>query len=490
MRLGLSQNLRAEQRLVQSPQMIQAMQILQTPLIELQNQIEQELQENPCLERTEDQERERDLRDGDGMDGVDGAAADGLAGPETPMLEDRLQREFAAEIEQLEARTDPGYRQRVSALGGEEGDKKLEAMMNTPGHGVSLHEHLLSQARMQNPSPELFAVVEHVVFSLDADGKLADTAEQIATQLLVPLPLAEQAIALVRGLEPAGMAARDLRDRLLMQLDRLGYVRPLTRLLVERHLDDLARNKLPKISKDTGATIDEIKESWEFLRAKCNPHPASEFAHEDLAGVVPDVVVEEIDGQFEVKSQRGPIPQLSLRANYRDMLKEARNDPKLYEWLRRKIESAKWFIESVHQRQNTIERIASEIVRRQDGFLRHGVQHLRPMKMQDVADAVGVHISTVSRAISGKFIDTPQGVFDMKRFFSGGTQADSGEMVSQQAVKDTLKQIVEGEDKQNPYSDDQLVEELGKRGIHIARRTVTKYRKALNIDSSSQRKQF
>jgi RNA polymerase sigma-54 factor len=144
----------------------------------------------------------------------------------------------------------------------------------------------------------------------------------------------------------------------------------------------------------------------------------------------------------------------------------------------------------VHQRQSTIERIAGEVVRRQEGFLRNGVQHLRPMKMQDIADAVGVHISTVSRAISGKFIETPQGIFDMKRFFSGGTQSDDGEMVSQQAVKDTLKQIVEGEDKNAPLSDDQLVEELGKKGVHIARRTVTKYRKALGIDSSTRRRQF
>ena len=170
--------------------------------------------------------------------------------------------------------------------------------------------------------------------------------------------------------------------------------------------------------------------------------------------------------------------------------KEARQDPKVYEYLRRKIDAAKWFIEAIHQRQNTIHRIASEIVRRQEGFLRHGVQHLKPMKMQDIADAVHVHISTVSRATSGKYIQTPQGIFDMKRFFSSGTMSDAGDMVSQQAVKDTLKQIVDKEDKDNPLSDDHLVEELGKRGVHIARRTVTKYRKALGIESSSRRKQF
>ncbi|MGE3174480.1 MAG: RNA polymerase factor sigma-54 [Planctomycetota bacterium] len=476
MRLGLTQSLRTEQRLVQSPQMIQAMQILQTPLLELKDQIEQEMQENVFLELKEEHDDDRRVIE-----------------PETPALEDKLQRQFAEQIDQLEQRLQPGNRGPGSGTGGgsaDEEDRKQSALNNTAGNDLSLPEHLLSQARMLTTTPELFRVIEHVIFSLDADAKLHETPEQIAQHLLVPLPLAEEAVAIVRSFEPTGVASRDARDRLLMQLDRLSYVRPLTRLLVDRHLEDLANNKLPKIAKATGASIEEIKDSLEFVRSKCNPHPASDFAQDNNTGVVPDVVVIEDDGAFEVKSQRGSIPELSLSPRYRDLLKEAKNDPKIYEYLRRKIESAKWFIEAVHQRQNTIERIAGEVVRRQEGFLRHGVQHLRPMKMQDVADAVGVHISTVSRAISGKYIQTPQGIFDMKRFFSGGTQNDDGEMVSQQAVKDTLKQIVEAEDKQNPLSDDQLVEELGKKGVHIARRTVTKYRKALGIDSSTRRKEF
>ena len=475
MRLGLSQSLRTEQRLVQSPQMIQSMQILQTTALELGDQIEQELQDNVFLELQSDQDRESGKQE---------------QAPEEAAPEDRLQREFASELEQLESRLDHSTRLRSSALGGEEGDKKLEALNNTPGHGVTLPEHLMSQARMLELTPELFRVVEHVIFSLDADGKLAETAEQVAQNLLVPLPLAQEAVQVVRHMEPIGMAAHDLRDRLLMQLDHLGYVRPLTRLLVESHLDDLARNKLPKIAKETGATIDEIKEGLEFLRTRTNPYPASEFSQESNSGVVPDVVVDESEGQFTVRNKRGATPDLAISPHYREWLKAARTDPAIYEFLRRKLESAKWFIEAIHQRQNTIEKIAGEVVRRQEDFLRHGVQHLHPMKMQDVADAVGVHISTVSRAISGKFIQTPQGIFDMKRFFSGGTQNDDGEMVSQQAVKDTLKQIVDGEDRQCPLSDDQLVEELAKKGVHIARRTVTKYRKALGIESSTRRKEF
>ncbi len=475
MRLGLTQSLRTEQRLVQSPQMIQAMQVLQLPLLELKDQIDQELQENVFLERKDETERTEQP----------------AAPPEAEQPpEDRLHREFSAEIDQLEARMEPNWRMRSSSYSGDDEDKKLEALANTPGRGTSMAEHLMTQVRTQESDAALVRVIEHVVFSLDEDGRLHETPEQIAQQLAVPLPLADEAVEVVRDLEPIGVGARDLRDCLLMQLDHMEFVRPLTRRIVEQHLDDLAMNKLPKIAKETGASVEEVKESWEFLRVHCNPHPGAEFSGPPTTGVVPDVVIEETDGHFEVKTQRGSVPDLAISPIYRNLLQEARNDPKVYEYLRRKIEAAKWFIEAVHQRQNTIERVATEIVRRQEGFLRHGVQHLIPMKMQDIADAVHVHISTVSRAASGKYIQTPQGVFDMKRFFSSGTMSDAGDMVSQQAIKDTLRQIVDAEDKDAPMSDDQLVEELGKRGVHIARRTVTKYRKALGIDSSTRRKRF
>jgi len=468
--------------------MIQAMQVLQLPLLELKDQVDQELQENVFLERKDDAERSEPQTISDSDNQSENSSRDGDEASDA--YEDRLQREFSAEIDQLEARVEPSWRQRGSSYAADDEDRKLEALNNTPGRSSSLAEHLMMQVRTQESDPELIRVVEHVVFSLDEDGRLSETAETIAQQLDVPLPLAQEAIDVVRDLEPIGVGARDLRDCLLMQLDHMQFVRPLTRRIVEDHLDDLAMNKLPKIAKQTNSTIEDVKESWEFLRFSCKPHPGAEFDAGATTGVQPDVVIDEVDGKFEVKSQRGSLPELAISPVYRKLLLEARNDPKVYEYLRKKIEAAKWFIEAVHQRQNTIERVATEVVRRQEGFLRHGVQKLKPMKMQDIADAVGVHISTISRATSGKYIQTPQGIFDMKRFFSSGTMSDAGDMVSQQAVKDTLRQIVDAEDKDSPLSDDQLVDALGKRGIHIARRTVTKYRKALGIESSSRRKQF
>ncbi|MFT6081325.1 MAG: RNA polymerase sigma-54 factor, partial [Planctomycetota bacterium] len=369
--------------------MIQAMQVLQLPLIELKDQVESELQENVFLERQDDADR------------AASSTGEGESSQQPDAYEDRLQREFTAEIDQLESRAEPSWRQRGSAYNADDEDKKFEALQNTPGRTVSLAEYLMTQVRTQESDLELIAVIEHVVFSLDEDGRLSETIESIAAQLSVPLPLAEEAIEVVRDLEPIGVGARDLRDCLLMQLDHMQFVRPLTRRIVENHLDDLAMNKLPKISKESGASIDDIKQSWEFLRFSCKPHPGSEFDAGQTAGVSPDVVIDEVDGKFEVKSQRGSLPDLAISPVYRNLLQEARNDPKVYDYLRRKIEAAKWFIEAVHQRQNTIERVATEVVRRQEGFLRHGVQQLKPMKMQDIADAVGVHISTISRATSG-----------------------------------------------------------------------------------------
>lgn len=458
--------------------MIQAMQILQCPMIELQDQIEQELQENVFLEVKEEtppEQREDTSR-------PESSAEDGAG------LDEKLEAQFSAELDQLEQRVDPASRApRGSA---EDADRRHEMLYNTADTSNSLSAHLLEQARMADLRAELFAVVEHVIYSLDGDGRLDESAEQIANDLLVPIPLAEEAIATVRGFEPVGMAAKNVTDCLLMQLDALGFGTPLTRLIVEHHIEDLALNKLPKIAKDRGATIDDIKDSLAFIREHLNPHPGSEFAETGAGVVTPDVVVDEVDGKYEVRALRGSIPELAISPQYRSMLKQARTDPKIYEYLRRKIEAAKWFIEAVHQRQSTIQRIASEVVARQNGFLRHGVQRLQPMKMQDVADAVGVHISTVSRAISGKYIQTPQGIMEMKRFFSGGTRTDDGQMISQRAVKEKLRAIVDAEDKAAPFSDDQLVDELQKHGIKIARRTVTKYRKALGLESSTRRKEY
>ena len=475
MKLGLSQHLRMDQRLIQSPQMIQAMQILQLPMVDLVDRIEQELQENVFLDVAENTPTETDKEEA--------KPADERA------MQESLEKSYET-LDFLEKRS-LDLQRPPRRMDGEDGDKKQEALNNTATPTQSLAEHLIEQLGFQDDlSAEERHAATQVIYCLDQHGRLGSTDEELARDLNLPLEHIQDAVDLIRHLDPPGVGARSLQECLMLQLMELEGDHTLEGMLIERHLDDIAMNRIPKIARETGASIESIKHAIDFLRHHLNPHPGAEFGASMNHSIAPDVVVEEIDGRFEIRIEKGGIPDLSISAVYRNLLKESRPDPKVYEYLRRKIESAKWFIDAIQQRQSTLQRISATIVRKQEDFLRHGVQHLRPMKMQDVAEEVGVHISTVSRAISGKYIQTPQGIFEMKRFFSGGTLSDSGEMVSQRAIKQRLQAIVEQEDRRAPLSDDDIVEKLKAEGLNIARRTVTKYRKALGIPSSSRRKDY
>ena len=473
MRLGLSQVLRAEQRLVQSPQMIQAMQVLQYPLLELRDRIEMELEENVLLdrqepERTEEaQSREAESRNEDGIDEQTFATFEQLEELE------RRRRDYAT----------------TRRYGGDD-DAKFEALANSPGPSETLSEHLQFQLTLLDLDEDLRERVELVIFSLDRDGRLMISSEDLAEEAQCSLDEIEEAIHIVQNLDPTGVGARSLQECLMLQLEALPGAPPLAAKIVATQLENLSMNRLPRIARETGSSIEEVKDSIEFLRGNLHPHPGAPFGEVRNQAIVPDIVVEEIDGRFELRVEREGVPQLQISPIYRRLLQESKGDPKVAEYLRKKVESAKWFIDAIQQRQSTIQRIATAVVERQAEFLRRGIRFLKPLRMQDIADEVGVHISTVSRAISGKYIQTPQGIFDMKRFFSAGTRADSGELVSQQAVKQKLSEIVDGEDKNKPLSDDAIVHELEKSGIRIARRTVTKYRKALGIPSSTQRRSY
>ncbi|MCA8970357.1 MAG: RNA polymerase factor sigma-54 [Planctomycetes bacterium] len=472
MRLGLSQVLRPEQRLIQSPQMIQAMQVLQYPLVELRDRIDMELEENALLDRKEsDRVTEDEPR------------------KDEPSPEDVSLATFE-QLEEFEKRRLDRVGPSSSSYGGD-GDAKLEALANSPDRSETLYDHLLFQIALdEDLEDDVRERVEFVIYSLDGDGRLHASDEEIAAELQCSTDDALEAVEIVRSLDPAGVGARTLPECLLLQLDRLRGAPDLARTIVRDHLENLSMNRLPRIARETGSSVDEVKEAIDFLRGNLHPHPGAPYGDVVNQAITPDVVVEEIDGRLELRVEKEGLPDLQLSPIYRRLLKEAKDDPKVLEYLRKKIEGAKWFIDAIHQRQSTIQRIASAVVERQAEFLRKGIRYLKPLRMQDIADEVGVHISTVSRAISGKYIQTPQGIFDMKRFFSAGTRADSGELVSQQAVKQKLKEIVEAEDTSEPLSDDAIVQQLEQHGIHIARRTVTKYRKALGIPSSTQRKAY
>ena len=458
-----------EQRLVQSPQMIQAMQILQLSRLDLLDRIEQELIENPFLEVQEGEDSGDSADEPGEMDGVEN------------MLEvlERYERDFG-----------DGSRR---ASYDEDGDRKLEAMRNTPDAPKTLAEALIEQLAMLELDERGRNLAEYLVWSLDHRGWLDTPLEEIAENCGEPdvtvHELEEILEALRRTIHPA-LGARDLRECLLLQLEPHGLDEPLVHTLIEDHLEDITTNRLPRIAKATGRTIEEIKHGLEAIRA-LDPYPGWEYGGTEATAIVPDVVVREEDGDYEIRLVRQRVPELTLNPSYKKLLQEAVEGDGVQEWVKKRIESARWFIDAIHQRQSTLERISRRIFEHQRQFLSKGVKALVPLRMQEVADEVGVHISTVSRAVSGKYAETPRGIFPLKYFFTGGTKKETGGVASQAAIKQRIRELVDAEDQKNPLSDDQIAALLEERdSIKIARRTVTKYRKALSIPSSGQRRQF
>ena len=474
--------------------MIQAMQILQLPAVDLQERIQQELVENPFLEVVDQEAAEK--------------AAEGKTEGEAP-AETPVQGSDAAgvegmldELERYERDFSDGWR--PSHSGSEDGDKKLEAMANTPDTEKSLAEDLIEELAFLELDVRSRRIAEYLLYSLDERGYLSTSFEDMArecsrTPALADDPDAEPPVTVeeiramlerIRSISHPALGARDLKECLLLQIDALGLDQPLLRTLVTNHLEDLQQNRIPRIAKATGRTIEAIKQAVETLKT-LDPHPGAGYGESRAAVITPDVIVEEIDGEFEVRLDRQRTPELTLSPAYREFLRQAQKGDGVREWVKKRLESARWFIDAVQQRQSTLQRIANSIFTHQRGFLEKGVSGFRPLRMQEVADEVGVHISTVSRAVSGKYAQTPRGIFPLKYFFTGGTQTSTGEVASQISIKQRIADLVSQEEPSHPLSDEELAALLEEKdNVKIARRTVTKYRKALAIPSSNQRKRF
>jgi RNA polymerase sigma-54 factor len=302
--------------------------------------------------------------------------------------------------------------------------------------------------------------------------------------------LAEEALRVVQRLDPPGVGARTLKECLTLQLiPGMPFYDELKKL-IENHLEDLENNRLPQISKKTGMSIEKIQEVWHELR-KLKPKPGADFTATTAPSVTPDVFVERNDeGKYQVRLEDGQLPSLYISPTYRKLLRDEHTDAATREYIKRKVNSAQWLIESIEQRRSTLTRVSQAIVDHQTKFLEDGPDHIEPLKMQQIADKVGVHVTTVSRAVDDKWIQTPRGIFPLKRFFVGGTTTADGEELAWDRVRIKLQEIVDNEDKKSPLSDDAIVEELAKAGIDVARRTVTKYRKAMSIPSSRGRRDW
>ncbi len=475
MRLDTSQQMRTDMRMRMAPRMIQSMEILQMPLMALQERIDQELSENPVLV---------DLRET--------ATPDPEAEP-TALAEESTANDDGLDglMEGWAEETFEGNRPSRSARA-EESDRKQDAMLNMADRPRTLQDELLDQLGFLDCSPLVRELAEYMINNLDESGYLRMSLEEVVRDVGqgATLEQAEEALSYLQRLEPLGVGARSLQECLLLQLTPSMPMFDLLEKLIRDHLEDLRQNRLPLIERKTGYSLDEIKEGIEHLR-RFDPRPGAQYHQDQNQYVVPDVIVEADDhGHYQARLADDYTPQLSISRQYQKMLRNRSADREAREFIQKRIQSARWLIESIEQRRSTLLKVASAIIEHQTEFLDKGPESIQPLKMQQIADQVGVHVTTVSRAVDDKWVLTPRGLYPLKRFFGGGTTTATGEEVAWDLIKQKLLDVIAKEDKSEPFSDEQLMDELGKQGLTVARRTVTKYRKALKIPSSRQRKQF
>lgn len=504
MQLNISQQMKMSQQMKLAPRMIQSMEILQLNLMALNERIEQELVDNVTLELIE--KEDSDAKPSEPLSDSSVEGAEEYVPENDGQTEDLQDKELVvdegsnneADFERLlemssewPAENVQGSSRVSSNQISEEGDRKHDAMANMTARPQSLHEYLLEQFSFHTCSSKVRKFGEYLVQNLDHNGRLQTSLAQVVQvyDQTVSMEEAEQALGVIQQLDPAGVGARDHREMLLLQLRPGIPFRDILVTLISNHLEDVAHNRLPVIQRKTGYSLDLIKAGIEQMQ-NLNPYPGQGFEVRPVHRVTPDLSLETNDeGKYVVKLLDEYIPELRISAKYHKMLQDDPS-PETRDWIRRKVESAKWLIESIEQRYSTLKRVAQAIVDHQTEFIENGPQHIVPLKMQQIADIVKVHVTTVSRAVDEKYLMTPRGIFPLKRFFGGGTQAANGEEVAWDIIRIKLQEIIDAEDKNKPLSDDALVAELSKQGYTLARRTITKYRKNMNIPSSRQRREY
>jgi RNA polymerase sigma-54 factor len=493
MRLSLGLETRQVQVQKLAPRMIQSMEILQLPLMALQERIEQELSENPLLEM---QEPEADFQE-DRVAEVENPDAPTESEKELVVDEKQDNVEDFERLDELDRELPDFFDEsprRSSNQISEDADRRHDQFANIAARPESLHDYLQHQLGELDLDPEVRGIAERIISTLDPQdgGYFRSSLED----LLPPradrqqLKLAREALAVVQSLDPPGIAARDLRECLLLQLSPDMPFYEELRTIISNHLEDLRDNRLPAVKRKTGYSIEHIQATWDELR-KLNPKPGAGFTESYVPTATPDVQVEKgEDGKYHVIVDEARTPQLRISQYYRERLANGTATDEEREFIRRKLNAAQWLIESIEQRRNTLVKVAQAIVDYQQRFLDEGPEHIEPLKMQQIAEQVGVHVTTISRAVDDKWIQTPRGILPLRRFFVGGTHSSDGDEVAWDTIRLKLQEVVDQEDKSNPYSDEELVQQLEKHGLKVARRTITKYRQKMGIPGSRQRRDW
>lgn len=476
--MKLQLDLKQTQKLILSPQMQQAIKILQLPLMELRNEIQQELATNPLLEEIDKEKTALENKNTE---------------PEKEQEERQKEIDFKEEFDKLSKldeewkeyfRQSSYYKRRSNQE--EEQRKYFEDSITIK---ESLPDHLIKQLHVSAPTDKIKKIGEVVIGNIDNNGYLQVADEEIAKVTGENLDDVEDAIDLIQKFHPIGVGARNLKECLFIQLLRLGKGTSPAALIVNNHLKELGKRKYPQIAKALKTSPSEIQKAADMI-ATLEPKPGRMFSSDNNNYVIPDIAIEKIEGEYKVILNNDRIPRLHISNLYKNLMNAESIPTATKEYIKEKVKAGMWFIKNIHQRQQTTYNIVKVIVTVQKDFLDKGVAFLQPLTMHEVAEQIGVHESTVSRALANKYVQTPQGILELKFFFASKLETFSGEMVSSTNLKDKIDQIVKEEDHKNPLSDQQIVEILAKDGFKLARRTVAKYRKELNILPSNLRKQY
>ncbi len=486
----LRQELRLRQEQILQPQQILRSELIQLPLLQLELRVRAELMENPFIEELSEDEAivEKDVAE---LEPEKAAAATDVTEEEAAPTTEAQQRETTEdhrgkddEIDWENFLTDDDqYYYRASRPAPDE-------LVETPRAVVAtLSEHLEEQLRLQRLSEEELQIGLFIIGSLSNDGYLALPVEEIARELKTTPEAVEKVLQVVQGFDPVGIAARNLTECLLIQLRQRETPVPMAVRILTEHFDAFINKRYEVIARKLGITLEEVKEAFEEIR-KCNPKPGEGYFDEKQNYIIPDLIVSRVGDEFVVYLNDGNIPNFYINTAYKDMFLKGGTDKKVKDFVTRKLESARWFINAIHQRRTTILRTMRAIVKRQEEFFRKGKDYLKPMILQDIAEDIGMDISTISRVTSGKYVQTDRGVFELKYFFSERMESSSGEDVSTKVIKARLRDIIDAEDKSDPLSDQAIANMLAKEGYPIARRTVQKYREQLRIPVKRLRREI
>ena len=483
---GFSQDIRQRQNqsLVLAPQLRHSLKILQVAALDLRSVIQEELQSNPTLEELpmEGVSLDHEQQESAAENNESGEGAD-----------NREEMDFSKEYDIL-SKLDDDWKDYMSQAGGAqpytaEDAERRQHFFDSLVNETSLQEHLMRQAELADTPADVLQAMNHLVGSLDDRGFLTQTPADVALQTGIALASVQEAARQIKTFEPAGIGAANLGECLLIQLAVKGRADSLAARIIREHFALLTRRRIPELSRKLGIHTDDIQEAIEEV-GTLDPAPGRRFADDSNRVVVPDVTIEKDGDEWKIHLNSDYIPRLRISSTYKDLIAKGSLSKEERDYVRERIRSGKFLINSIDQRQQTIERITREILKAQMEFFESGVSKLRPLTMTQIADVVGVHETTVSRAIANKYILTPHGVFDFKFFFTPGYQSGGGNSVSNTSVKDMINDLVEGEDRSQPLSDQEIVKKLLDKGINIARRTVAKYREELGQLPSNLRREY